>query len=43
MGRVDADDLYNVVKNYRWGNFKDLKFILMKLVLLSLSVTEVLQ
>lgn len=25
MGRVDADDLYNVVKNYRWGNFKDLK------------------
>lgn len=24
MGRVDADDLYNVVKNYRWGNFKDL-------------------
>ena len=25
MGRVDADDLYKVVKNYRWGNFKDLK------------------
>lgn len=25
MGRVDADNLYNVVKNYRWGNFKDLK------------------
>ncbi|RQP13564.1 MAG: DUF2723 domain-containing protein [Chryseobacterium sp.] len=24
-GRVDADDLYNIVKNYRWGNFKDLK------------------
>lgn len=24
MGRVDADDLYRVVKNYRWGNFKDL-------------------
>ncbi len=24
MGRVDADDLYNIVKNYRWGNFKDL-------------------
>ena len=25
MGRVDADNLYNVVNNYRWGNFKDLK------------------
>lgn len=25
MGRVDAENLYNVVKNYRWGNFKDLK------------------
>jgi len=25
MGRVDANSLYNVVKNYRWGNFKDLK------------------
>ncbi len=25
MGRVDADDLYKVVKNYKWGNFKDLK------------------
>ncbi len=24
MGRVDANSLYNVVKNYRWGNFKDL-------------------
>ncbi|MDV3558856.1 glycosyltransferase [Elizabethkingia anophelis] len=24
MGRVDADELYNVVKNYKWGNFKDL-------------------
>lgn len=24
MGRVDADDLYKVVKNYKWGNFKDL-------------------
>lgn len=23
-GRVDANNLYNVVKNYRWGNFKDL-------------------
>ncbi|KQR94613.1 glycosyltransferase [Chryseobacterium sp. Leaf180] len=25
LGRVDAESLYNVVKNYRWGNFKDLK------------------
>ncbi|MGE6395138.1 glycosyltransferase family 117 protein [Chryseobacterium scophthalmum] len=25
MGRVDANSLYNVVKNYRWGNFKNLK------------------
>lgn len=25
MGRVDAESLYNIVKNYRWGNFKDLK------------------
>ncbi|ACU07749.1 hypothetical protein FIC_01301 [Flavobacteriaceae bacterium 3519-10] len=24
MGRVDANALYNTVKNYRWGNFKDL-------------------
>ncbi|WP_417429947.1 DUF2723 domain-containing protein [Halpernia sp.] len=24
MGRVDGDDLYKIVKNYRWGNFKDL-------------------
>ena len=24
MGRVDANDLYKIVKNYRWGNFKDL-------------------
>ncbi len=24
MGRVDADNLYHVVMNYRWGNFKDL-------------------
>ncbi|MCJ7935661.1 MAG: DUF2723 domain-containing protein [Chryseobacterium sp.] len=23
-GRVDASSLYNVVKNFRWGNFKDL-------------------
>ncbi|WP_447950832.1 protein O-mannosyl-transferase family [Chryseobacterium koreense] len=25
MGRVDANSLYQTVKNYRWGNFKDLK------------------
>ncbi|AZI32185.1 glycosyltransferase family 117 protein [Kaistella carnis] len=25
MGRVDANSLYNIVKNYKWGNFKDLK------------------
>jgi len=24
MGRVDGDDLYKIVKNYRWGNFKNL-------------------
>ncbi len=24
LGRVDANSLYNVVKNYRWGNFKNL-------------------
>ena len=24
MGRVDADHLYQTVKNFRWGNFKDL-------------------
>ncbi|MDR6515419.1 protein O-mannosyl-transferase family [Chryseobacterium camelliae] len=24
MGRVDANSLYNVVKNFLWGNFKDL-------------------
>lgn len=24
MGRVDGEDLYRIVKNYRWGNFKDL-------------------
>jgi hypothetical protein len=24
LGRVDGNDLYNTVKNYRWGNFKDL-------------------
>ncbi|WP_332032936.1 glycosyltransferase family 117 protein [Kaistella sp.] len=24
MGRVDANSLYNTVKNYSWGNFKDL-------------------
>ena len=24
MGRVDADDLYNIVKNFKWGNFKNL-------------------
>lgn len=24
MGRVDPNALYNVVKNFRWGNFKDL-------------------
>ena len=23
-GRVDAQSLYQVVKNFRWGNFKDL-------------------
>ncbi|MFP3834529.1 DUF2723 domain-containing protein [Chryseobacterium sp. SIMBA_028] len=23
-GRVDANSLYNVVKNFKWGNFKDL-------------------
>ncbi|NIF06214.1 DUF2723 domain-containing protein [Chryseobacterium sp. Tr-659] len=23
-GRVDANSLYNIVKNFRWGNFKDL-------------------
>ncbi|MDO4225331.1 MAG: DUF2723 domain-containing protein, partial [Bergeyella zoohelcum] len=23
-GRVDADDLYNVVKNFKWGGFKNL-------------------
>ena len=23
LGRVDGDDLYNVVKNFRWSNFKD--------------------
>ncbi|MFC6268840.1 glycosyltransferase family 117 protein [Frigoriflavimonas asaccharolytica] len=25
MGRVDADELYKVVKNFKWGNFKNLK------------------
>ena len=25
LGMVNADELYNTVKNYRWGNFKDLK------------------
>ncbi|MDR2235822.1 MAG: DUF2723 domain-containing protein [Chryseobacterium sp.] len=25
MGKVDANALYNVVKNYKWGNFKNLK------------------
>jgi len=25
LGRVNADILYNVVKNFKWGNFKDLK------------------
>jgi len=25
MGKVDANSLYNVVKNFRWGNFKNLK------------------
>ncbi|WP_223607776.1 DUF2723 domain-containing protein [Chryseobacterium sp. OSA05B] len=25
MGRVDPNSLYNVVKNFRWGNFKHLK------------------
>ena len=25
MGRVDGDDLYKVVKNFKWGNFKNLK------------------
>lgn len=24
MGRVDANSLYRIVKNYKWGNFKDL-------------------
>ncbi len=24
LGRVDGESLYNIVKNYRWGNFKDL-------------------
>lgn len=24
LGRVDANDLYSIVKNYKWGNFKDL-------------------
>lgn len=24
MGRVDGESLYSIVKNYRWGNFKDL-------------------
>ncbi|MBS1549209.1 MAG: DUF2723 domain-containing protein [Bacteroidetes bacterium] len=24
VGRVDADQLYQVVKNFKWGNFKDL-------------------
>lgn len=24
LGRVDANELYHIVKNYRWGNFKDL-------------------
>lgn len=24
MGRVDANSLYNIVKNFKWGNFKDL-------------------
>lgn len=24
LGRVDANSLYNVVKNFKWGNFKDL-------------------
>lgn len=23
LGRVDAEDLYRTVKNFRWGNFKD--------------------
>ncbi len=23
LGRVDGDDLYSIVKNFRWGNFKD--------------------
>ncbi|WP_300672633.1 DUF2723 domain-containing protein [Soonwooa sp.] len=24
LGRVNPDQMYNVIKNYRWGNFKDL-------------------
>ncbi|WP_080778857.1 glycosyltransferase family 117 protein [Chryseobacterium phocaeense] len=24
MGRVDSNSLYHIVKNFRWGNFKDL-------------------
>lgn len=23
IGRVDADDLYHIIKGFRWGNFKD--------------------
>lgn len=25
LGRVDADDIYKIVKNFKWGNFKDTK------------------
>lgn len=25
LGTVNADELYNTVKNFKWGNFKDLK------------------
>ena len=25
MGRVDANSLYKTIKNFKWGNFKDLK------------------
>ncbi|KPE48953.1 glycosyltransferase, partial [Chryseobacterium indologenes] len=25
LGRADANSLYNMVKNFRWGNFKDLR------------------
>ena len=27
MGRVDANSLYKTIKNFKWGNFKDLKLV----------------